>query len=151
MKTENTNKKVAYSIGGSKKKYWMTDREFTGLLIGKEATSFEYVITEGTIEVDGFVPDHYHKWEDQTFHILQGTVEVKIGEEITILHAGDAAHCPRGVSHFIKNIGSEEVKIISYIFPGHWAEDFFEETHRQLKSGIIDHKIIEEKYGVVYI
>lgn len=151
MKTENTNKHAAIAIGGSKRKFWMTDREFTGILIGKEATNDEYVITEGTIDVEGYVPDHFHKWEDQTFHIVQGTVETKIGDETHILNAGDAVHCPRGISHFIKNIGREEVKVISYIFPGTWAEDFFEETNRQIQSGQIDHEKIEKEFGIVYL
>lgn len=61
------------------------------------------------------------------------------------------SHCPKGVSHYIKNIGNQNVRIVSYIFPGNWAEDFFAETSKQNKSGIRDLKLIEEKFGVVYL
>ncbi|WP_412986209.1 cupin domain-containing protein [Pontimicrobium sp. IMCC45349] len=149
--TIKTNKKTVIRKASDTFKYWMTDKEFTGILVGKEATNSEYVISDGLIEPGGFVPDHYHKWEDQTFHIQQGTLEAKIGDEIMIVEAGDAIHCPKGVSHYMKNIGEEDVKMVSYIFPGDWAEDFFIETSKQVKSNKKDLELIEEKFGVVYL
>ncbi len=151
MQNIDTSKKVAIAIGGSRKRYWMTGKEYTGILIGKDATNGEYVITEGTIDIGGFVPEHYHKWEDQTFHIVQGTVEAKIGNETVIAGRGDAIHCSRGVPHLLKNIGNEEVKIISYLFPGHLAEDFFEESNRQIRGGSFDPEKIDREFGVVYL
>jgi len=149
--TIKTNKKTVIRKASDTFKYWMTDKEFTGILVGKEATNSEYVISDCLIEPGGFVPDHYHKWEDQTFHIQQGTLEAKIGDEIMIVEAGDAIHCPKGVSHYMKNIGEEDVKMVSYIFPGDWAEDFFIETSKQVKSNKKDLELIEEKFGVVYL
>ncbi|MGB1040271.1 MAG: cupin domain-containing protein [Flavobacteriales bacterium] len=151
MKSEKTDKKLVLRKWESGKKYWMTENEFTGIVVGKEATNSEYVITDGIIEPEGFVPNHYHKWEDQTFHVLEGKLEVKVGEENAIVESGDTIHCPRGIAHYMKNIGKENAKVISYIFPGNWAEDFFVETSRQVKSGEIDLGIIEEKFGVVYL
>lgn len=149
--TIKTNKKAVIRKAIDTFKYWMTDKEFTGILVGKEATNSEYVISDGLIESGGFIPDHYHKWEDQTFHIQQGILEAKIGDEIMIVETGDAIHCPRGVSHYMKNIGKEDVKMVSYIFPGDWAEDFFTETSKQVKSGKKDLELIEKKFGVVYL
>jgi hypothetical protein len=51
----------------------------------------------------------------------------------------------------MKNIGSSEAKVISYIFPGEWAEDFMAETSRQNQTGRLDLELIEKKYGVVYV
>jgi hypothetical protein len=51
----------------------------------------------------------------------------------------------------MKNIGETDARLISYIFPGDWAEDFMAETSRQVKSGKQDLKLIEEKFGVVYL
>lgn len=122
----------------------MTENEFTGMVVGKEATNSEYVITDGIIEPNGFVPDHYHKWEDQTFHIIQGELEVKVGDKTFRISSGDTIHFQRGTSHYIKNIGNENAKIISYIIPGDWAEDFMTETSKQVKSGKMNLKLIEE-------
>ena len=78
-------------------------------------------------------------------------LEAKIGEEVFKMGVGDSIHCPRGTSHFIKNIGQTDAKLISYIFPGDWAEDFFAESSKQNHSGKRDLKLIEEKFGVFYL
>ncbi|CAB9498536.1 Cupin 2, conserved barrel [Seminavis robusta] len=150
-KTEDTVKQTVVSKWDGSKKYWMSNTEYTGVVVGKEATGGEYVITDGVIGPGGFVPDHYHKWEDQTFHVITGELQAKIGNETYQVGPGDTIHCPRGVSHFIENTGDTEVKLISYIFPGHWAEDFMAETSRQNHEGNLDLKLIEDKFGVVYI
>ena len=64
---------------------------------------------------------------------------------------GDSIHCPRGVSHYMKNTGSTDAKVISYIIPGYWAEDFMAETSRQNQSGEVDLDLIEKQFGVVYV
>lgn len=150
-RTEQTSKKLVIKKWDAGKKFWMTENEFTGILVGKEATNSEYVITDGIIEPNGFIPNHYHKWEDQTFHIIQGTLEILVGQEKRTVTTGDTIHCPRGIAHYMKNIGQENAKVISYIFPGDWTEDFFTETSRQVKAGKPDLKLIEEKFGVVYL
>lgn len=146
-----SNKRTVIKKFGDGKKYWMTDKEYTGIVISKEDTNSEYIISDGIIEPEGFVPDHYHKWEDQTFHVITGNLEAKIGNKVVQIGPGDTIHCPRGTSHFMKNIGETDARLISYIFPGDWAEDFMAETSRQVKSGKQDLKLIEEKFGVVYL
>lgn len=150
-KSETTKKELVVSKKDESPKYWMSKGEYTNIIVSAQQTNNEYVITDGIIEVGSFVPDHYHKWEDQTFHIIEGKVEAKIGEQFYELTAGDTIHCPRGISHFIKNIGTSNARLVSYIFPGYWAEDFFAETSRQNKAGEHDKNIMEEKFGVVYL
>ena len=151
QRIDSTNKQAVIKKAGKSKKFWMTEKEFTGIVVGKEATDSEYIISDGIIEPGGFIPDHYHKWEDQTFHVLTGELEAKIGDDTIQVSAGDSIHCPRGTSHFMKNIGDTEAKLISYIFPGDWAEDFMAETSKQVKTGNIDLELIERKFGVVYL
>jgi quercetin dioxygenase-like cupin family protein len=144
-------KKAIISQWDDSKKFWMADGEFTAIVVGKEATGDAYVITNGVIASGGFVPDHYHKWEDQTFHVIEGSLEAKIGDEEIQVEAGDTIFCPRGVSHYMKNIGSEPAKLISYIIPGDWAEDFMAETSSQNQEQAFDPKLIEQRFGVVYL
>ena len=155
VKIEKTSKKmIIQNWNGNHQKYWMSSTEYTGVVVGKDDTNGEYVISDGIIGPGGFIPDHYHKWEDQTFHVISGQLEAKIGqtsEEFIAIGPGDTIHCPRGISHYIRNVGTEEAKLISYIFPGHWAEDFMDETSKQNHTGKQDLKFIEDKFGVVYI
>lgn len=152
-RNSETNKKSVIKkwYSSENEKYWMTEKEFTSIVVGKESTNSEYVITDGIIEPNGFVPDHYHKWEDQTFHVIEGKLEAKIGNETFVIQSGDSIHCPRGISHYMKNIGNKNAKLISYIIPEDWAKDFMAETSKQVKSGKLDLKLMEEKYGVIYI
>ena len=129
----------------------MAKGEYTNIIVNASQTNSEYVITDGIIGPGGFVPDHYHKWEDQTFHVMEGEVEAKVDGVLYKLGAGDTIHCPRGMAHYIKNAGNTNVRLVSYIFPGDWAEAFFTETSKQNHTGKIDFKLIEEKFGVVYI
>ena len=152
VKSEDTVKRTVISKREGSKKYWMSNTEYAGVVVGQEATGGDYVVTDGVMAPGGFVPDHYHKWEDQTFHIISGELEAKIGNAVfRQLGPGDSIHCPRGVSHYMKNVGSTEAKLISYIFPGHWAEDFMAETSRQNQMGKPDFSLIEEQFGVVYL
>jgi quercetin dioxygenase-like cupin family protein len=148
--TKSTKKTVVSGWDGSKN-YMMAADEFTGIVVGKEATDSEYVISNGMIAPGAFIPDHYHKWEDQTFHVIEGRLEAKIGDNIYALGPGDTAHCPRGVSHFMKNVSHSPAKIISYIFPGDWAEEFMAETSRQNQNNQRDLDLIEQRFGVVYL
>lgn len=148
---EQSTKKTVISAWDNSQKFMMAEKEYTGMVVGKEATQSDYVITSGVMAPGGVIPDHFHKWEDQTFHIIEGQLEAKIGDENVKLGPGDTAHCPRSVSHYMKNIGGTEAKMISYIFPGDWAEDFMAETSRQNLAGEYDLTLIEERFGVVYL
>ena len=92
-----------------------------------------------------------NKEEAEKCYCPEGKLEIVVGNEKMTVNSGDTIHCPRGISHFMKNIGKENAKVISYIFPGDWVEDFFTETSRQVKEGKPDLKLIEEKFGVVYL
>ena len=150
-KLTRSDKKTIVSHWDNSRNYMMADDEFTGIIAGAEATGGAYVISNGVIAPGAFIPDHYHKWEDQTFHIIEGRLEAKIGDDQYILGPGDTAQCPRGVSHYMKNVGDAPARLISYIFPGDWAEAFMAETSRQNLSGARDLALIEERFGVVYI
>ena len=150
-KTEISAKKTVVTVWDNAKKYYMAEEEYIGIIVGKDATQSEYVISDGVISPGAFIPDHYHKWEDQTFHIIEGELEIKIGDEVSSISAGDSVHCPRGVSHYMKNVGDKTVRMISYVFPGDWAEDFFAETSRQNETGNLDRALIEDRFGVVYL
>ncbi|WP_082643671.1 cupin domain-containing protein [Ruegeria denitrificans] len=83
--------------------------------------------------------------------MIDGTVDAKIGGEWVTANAGDTIHCPRGVSHYMKNNSDQTVRMISYIFPGDRAEEFMAETSRQNETGELDFELIEREFGVVYL
>ncbi|MFC0220425.1 putative cupin superfamily protein [Pseudochelatococcus lubricantis] len=60
---------------------------------------------DGISIIDHFMPYgespplHIHHNEDEIFHVLEGTMRVRIAGEDSILRAGDIAIAPKGVPH----------------------------------------------------
>ena len=100
-----TPKQTVIASWGNSLNFMMAKNECTGSLVGQEATGSDYVISNGTVAPGSFIPDHCHKWEDRTFHIVSGTLAAKIGEQEFTLGPGNSVHCPRVDSHYMKNAG----------------------------------------------
>jgi len=61
-------------------------------------------------------PFHCHRVNEEMFFVLQGTGEVRIGEEKHAIRSGDVIACPPGgpeVAHQIHNTGSEELRYLA--------------------------------------
>ncbi|MDO8451604.1 MAG: cupin domain-containing protein [bacterium] len=56
---------------------------------------------------------HYHEAMDEVFVILDGTVEITIGQEKETLERGDAVVIPEGEIHTMKNLTDREVSYIA--------------------------------------
>lgn len=151
MKEQLNNKDLVISKRNDSPNYLMAEGEYVNIIVNAKQSNSEYVISEGIMQPGSFVPKHYHKWEDQTFHIIEGEFEAEIGDASYTLTAGDTIHCPRNISHYMKNISEKPARVISYIFPGDWAEDYFAETSKQNNSGEFNLSLVEEKYGVIYL
>ena len=76
-------------------------------LSGKDSNN-ELLIIEQYDEPGIGIPMHIHKNEDEIFHILEGEMEVTIGNKTTILRKGDLAYCPRNIPHSFKTIGKSK-------------------------------------------
>lgn len=61
-------------------------------------------------------PFHHHRVNEEMFFVLQGSGEVRIGDERHPIRQGDIIACPPGgpeVAHQIINTGSEELRYLS--------------------------------------
>jgi len=74
----------------------------------------------------GFMaPPHYHKFEDESFYILQGEIEFHVGDEKCKAVAGDFIVLPKNVPHHF-NLITETAKALLMITPAGF-EVFFQE------------------------
>jgi quercetin dioxygenase-like cupin family protein len=60
---------------------------------------------------------HKHEGQDKLYVVLQGTGDVRIGDEEELLTAGDAAFAPSGVLHAIRNSGTERLIVMAILSP----------------------------------
>lgn len=64
-----------------------------------EDTRGAYAMWEQWITADGNPPPHVHQHEDEAFFVLEGSIDVMVGDETHHLEAGGFAFGPRGVPH----------------------------------------------------
>lgn len=113
-------------------------------LTGKD-TNGQYTLIEQHNEPGVGIPPHIHENEDEVFQVLEGQVEMSIGDKITTLNAGDLIFCPKGIPHSWKVVGEEKAKAMLSIFPS-GLEAMFEELS-QLPDGPPDLKKLGQICG----
>lgn len=86
---------------------WLDSAELTG---NEALTVGEVTIYAG--EANG---EHYHPNCDEALYLLSGRLRHTLGDEETVLEAGDLLHIPEGERHRAENVGEEDaVAVIAY-------------------------------------
>lgn len=63
-------------------------------------------------------PRHYHPNCDEVLHVLQGTIEHSIDDELLTMGPGDTISIPSGARHNARNIGTgEAIFVIAFSAP----------------------------------
>lgn len=98
------------------------------------------------------IPLHIHKDEDELFHVLEGELEIKVGDQIKLLKAGDIGFCPRGIPHSWKVVGNDKAKVMLSIFPA-GLENMFKELSIFPPGPPDFEKVTEicEKYNIQFV
>jgi quercetin dioxygenase-like cupin family protein len=102
---------------------------FQGVTITMKAraldTDGEYALTEWSGPRDAVAPGHLHERDAEGFYILEGTIDIGVGD--TIYHAtpGTFIHVPKATVHDWR-VTSAWCRFLVFIIPGGF-EHFFEE------------------------
>jgi quercetin dioxygenase-like cupin family protein len=88
-------------------------------------TGGAYSLTEFTTTGDG-PPPHIHKAEEEAFYVLEGRVNVLIGDKTVTATAGSFLIIPRGVVHTFSKAGNDPAKLLVIISPAGF-EQFFQD------------------------
>jgi len=89
-------------------------------------TDGAYSLLEVELVGDG-PPQHIHKTEDEAFYVLEGEMNVLVGERIIRATAGSFVFIPRGTVHTVSRTGQEPAKALT-IFSPPGFERFFAEA-----------------------
>ncbi len=71
------------------------------------------------------VPSHLHQNEDEFVYLLEGEVEVTIGDARLTVGPGDLVKMPRGVPHGIRMTGTGPARSLWTVVPAGKMEDLF--------------------------
>ena len=87
------------------------------------------MLLENLTAPGGGPPPHVHTREDEFFHVVDGSFEIRIGEEVHDLGPGGFAYVPRGTVHNFRNTADKPSRILVGFTPG-GMEGFFRESGR---------------------
>ena len=105
----------------------------------KEDTGGAYSMLEVNV-TGGGPPQHIHKAEEEGFYVLEGEVNIKIGDRTIVGTAGSFVVIPRGTVHTFWNAGSKPSKLLVIFSPPGFEQFFFEAGDEEID--------IAEKYHI---
>ena len=94
-------------------------------------TDGAYFVLEGKIPTDGGPPPHIHHNQVETFYIVEGQLEIMLGDEVYEAKAGDFVHVSIGTPHRFINRSPTPAKIIATFVPAGDIEGFFRESFKE--------------------
>jgi quercetin dioxygenase-like cupin family protein/catechol 2,3-dioxygenase-like lactoylglutathione lyase family enzyme len=115
-----------YVPAGTGPAYWGPADQVTFLITGEE-TGGAFFMAEVSVPPGGGPGPHVHHREEETFHLLQGTLTIQAGGRTLNASPGDLVHLPRGIVHSFKNTGNVDAKFLVVVTPA-GLEKFFEEA-----------------------
>ena len=94
-------------------------------------TDGAYFVMEGLVPTDGGPPPHIHHNQVETFYIVEGQMEILLGDRVYEAKAGDFVHVSKGTPHRFINRSQTPAKIVLTFVPAGDAEQFFREAFEQ--------------------
>jgi quercetin dioxygenase-like cupin family protein len=103
---------------------WQNDR-ITVRLNGTQ-TQGMFTLTEDAMKPTFKLGLHLHRKHAETFHILEGEVEFRLGTESYVARAGTTVHAPPNIPHGIKGVNGKQARMLMLYSPA-GVENFFSE------------------------
>lgn len=95
--------------------------------IPSEMSGGAYFIFEAVLPPGTGVQLHKHVLQDELLYLLEGQMELQLGDKIYQMSPGSLGNFTRGVPHGFHNNGSTRVRAVLTVIPG-GLERFFEQT-----------------------
>ena len=117
-------------------------------MYGKD-TAGAVSVSVAVLQQGSEAPLHEHSREDETFFVISGQVDARIGDEHHTLNAGDSVFLPRGLKHRLRCI-SDRAELIMLIHPP-GLENFFDDVDQATAHGPAEParmKALAAEYGI---
>jgi quercetin dioxygenase-like cupin family protein len=96
---------------------------------------------------------HVHEREDELVYLLEGEIEVTLGDQTMKAVPGVMALLPRGIPHAFTSIGDTPSRLLDTILPGQF-DNYFVELAALFAAGEPSEEQIDElpvKYAIEYL
>jgi quercetin dioxygenase-like cupin family protein len=118
-----------------------------------DQTGGAYYLFESTFGPGDGNKLHVHRREDEVGYVLEGALEIRLGDQTLAVSAGGVAHLPKNIPHAIRNPLQTPSRYLFMTVPGgldHW----FDAVEAASKDGAMDdaafHKLSLE-YGLEWL
>ncbi len=101
------------------------------------ATAGAYVEMECTVEPGSGSIVHYHPQQEETYRVLEGTLEVLREGTWRAVPTGESLTVPQGAVHAFRNTSSTPVKFLNVHRPALGFQNHLETLDRLIRSGKI--------------
>jgi quercetin dioxygenase-like cupin family protein len=129
MNATDTITSEGYAVAaGDGERTWIVADTMTLKATG-ESTGGSLVLLENLTAPGGGPPPHVHTREDEFFYVLDGSFEIRIGNELHAVGPGGFAFVPRGTVHNFRNTAETPSRVLVGFTPG-GIEGFFRESGR---------------------
>lgn len=100
-----------------------------------QATGGEYVEMDCTAQPGSATMVHYHPGQEETFHVLEGTLEVLRDGRWSAVPAGESVAVPRGAVHAWRNASGQPIRFRNVHRPALGFQDHLETLDRLARAG----------------
>jgi quercetin dioxygenase-like cupin family protein len=114
---------------GQGRRYRVLDEEVTCVFASDDWALFSVIAPPGSV-----VPPHAHDTYDEALYLLDGELELQLGEDTFVLAPGHFVHVPRSTVHSVRTLGEGPARWLSWSLPG-LAEAFYAEVDEAQRSG----------------
>jgi mannose-6-phosphate isomerase-like protein (cupin superfamily) len=88
------------------------------ILLSAKETGGQFSLIEGVMPPGGDGGLHLHANEDESMHLLEGELEVTIGDKKFPLTSGESYFAPRNIPHRLRNLSQTPVRSLLLTTPG---------------------------------
>lgn len=96
---------------------------------------------------------HKHQFEDEVVYVLEGAIEIRLGNQTLQAITGGVTHLPKQIPHALYNPLKTPSRYLAMAVPG-GMENFFDELVAAEDASTLDdatHKKISQKYGIEWL
>lgn len=118
-----------------------------------QQTAGGYYLFESEFDPESGNRLHVHAYEDEVVYVLQGAIQIRLGDGRLEANEGGVAHLPKGIPHALYNPLKTPLRVLALAIPG-GMEQFFDELESALQDASMDdakHKEISRKYGIEWL
>jgi quercetin dioxygenase-like cupin family protein len=115
---ENHEKKTNAAVcHKNDRKFWTSnDRKIFFELLNPSVRNNKMEIVFATVKHFETPPEKYTHEGEEFVYVLDGKIEVTVGEHVNKLNTGDSLHFNSGISHHMRNVGSKKAELIVVIY-----------------------------------